>query len=162
MSNLEGFNANDWEPSGDFSPIPAGDYTVIVEKSEMMDTKDKTGKFLFLQLQVVDGEHKGRLVFDRLNVVNQSKEAVEIAKRQLADLCKAVGRLTPKDSSELHNTPLTARVSVDPPKGDYGPQNRVKLYRPANGAPPAPPTPTLSQAQPPPPAQRTAAPWMKK
>lgn len=164
MSDISGFDANQWEPSGDFSPIPAGEYPVVIVKSEMQDTKDKTGKFLLLEMQVVDGEFKGRLLWARLNLKNNNQQAVEIAKRQLADICRAVGKLTPRDSAELHNIPLLVRVSVKPAQGEYAAQNEVKLYR-GFGAPPAPPTPQLSQAPMPPQApapQGRPAPWLGK
>jgi len=50
------FNADDVEiVDEDFSPLPPGDYPVIVEDSEFRDTKAGDGKYLFLQLSVIDG-----------------------------------------------------------------------------------------------------------
>ena len=161
MSNLEGFDANQWEPNGDLSPIPAGDYAAIITKSEMQDTKDKAGKFLYLELQVIDGEFKGKPLWDRLNLKNANPIAVEIAKRSLADICRAVGKTTPRDSVELHNIPMRVSVSVDPAKGEYMAKNRVKLYRALSGVKPAPmPGSTLSQAAPAPSGR--PAPWLAK
>ncbi|MDL5053334.1 hypothetical protein QQ056_07225 [Oscillatoria laete-virens NRMC-F 0139] len=45
MSNLQGFNANEVEPLGDFAAIPAGKYLAVITNSEMKPTKSKTGNF---------------------------------------------------------------------------------------------------------------------
>lgn len=129
MGNLEGFNANDVEPNEAFSAMPAGDYDVIIMASEMKATKAGTGKYLEIQLQVLSGTYQNRRIFDRLNLVNQSDVAVQIAKGTLSSICRAVGILEPKDSAELHNKPLTAVVKVRKDL-DGNSQNEVKGYKP--------------------------------
>ena len=160
MGNLNGFDSNEWESgAGKFDPIPAGDYTVIVTKSEMKNTKQGDGKLLELTLQVVGEEGKGRLLWDRLNLDNPNATAVEIAKRTLGDICRAVGVLTPSDSSELHDKPLVARVTVEPRKDTGEPSNRIKRYLAVGGETPKAAAPAPSAPKP---AGAKSAPWARK
>ena len=132
--NLGGFNAADVEPQS-FETLPAGDYEVAIVGSIVQANKAGTGKYLSLEMQVVSGQHKGRKLFDRLNLWNPNDKAVEIAKGTLSAICRAVGVLTPNDSADLHNKPLVAsvKVRVDP---QYGESNEVKGYKRRNGSAP--------------------------
>ena len=110
MANLQGFDANQVEPSASFEPLPAGKYLATVTESEMKPTKAGTGHFLQLTFQVIDGPHKGRFLWARLNLDNPNQTAVKIAQSELSAICRAVGVLVPKDSVELHNLPLVITV----------------------------------------------------
>ena len=110
MANLHGFNASNVDPAVDFEPIPAGKYLAIITDSGMKPTKNGSGSFLELTFQVIDGPYKNRLLWSRLNLDNQNKQAVEIARAQLSAICRAVGVMQPKDSLELHNLPLQITV----------------------------------------------------
>jgi hypothetical protein len=87
------FNANDVPEDEGFQPIPEGDYTCQIVQSEMKDTKAGTGQYLELRIQVLEEPYVGRLVFERLNLINPNETAVKIANRTLADICEAVGVL---------------------------------------------------------------------
>ena len=63
-----------------------------------------------LTFEVLDGPHKGRLLWARLNLDNPNATAVQIARAELSAICRAVGVMAPKDSAELHNLPL--RITV--------------------------------------------------
>ena len=128
MANLGNFNANDIDPIDDFEPIPAGKYTAVITDSEMKPTKSGTGHYLELKFQIIDGPHKGRLLWARLNLDNPNPTAMKIAKRELSSICRAVGVLTPNDSVELHNLPLL--IDVRQKEGTDGVmRNEIKGYR---------------------------------
>jgi hypothetical protein len=110
MANLNGFDANQVEPASSFDPIPAGKYLAAITESEMKPTKAGTGHYLQLTFQVLDGPHKGRLLWARLNLDNPNAQAVEIAQAELSAICRAVGVMAPRDSAELHNLPLVIAV----------------------------------------------------
>ena len=110
MANLQGFDANQVEPVSNFDPLPAGKYLAAITDSEMKPTKAGTGSFLQLTFEVLDGPHKGRLLWSRLNLDNPNATAVQIARAELSAICRAVGVMAPKDSAELHNLPL--RITV--------------------------------------------------
>lgn len=143
------FDATTVEPSTvSFDALPAGEYLAVITESVEKPTKAGTGSYLQLNLQVVDGPHKNRMLFDRLNLNNPNPTAVNIARETLSSICRAVGVMQPGDSAELHNRPMRVRVSVrnDP---EYGTSNEIKGYMPASTTP-------LTQA-PQAPAQQPAA-----
>lgn len=163
MANLAGFNAEAYEPLDTFEPVPAGWYTVIITESEMKPTKAGDGEYLQLAMQIVEGEYQGRYIWDRLNLINPNQTAVDIAQRALASICRAVGVLTPTDSSELHDRPLQVKVSVRPPKDGYDATNEVKGYRALGEAPAAPATPAapVGAAAAASPATASVPPWRR-
>ncbi len=110
MATLSGFDANQVEPTDEFEAIPAGKYPAVITDSEFKETKAGTGTYLQLAFEIIDGEHKGRLLWSRLNLDNPNETAVKIAQQELSAICRAVGVLTPQDSAELHNLPLVVHV----------------------------------------------------
>lgn len=129
-----GFDAEKVKPNEGFDVIPAGEYDVVIVGSKVEPTKNKDGKLVNLEMQILTGEYQNRKLFDRLNLWNKSEKAVQIARGTLSAICRAVNVLTPKDTSELHNKPLKVKVVVkDDPQ--YGPKNEVKAYKPRNAAP---------------------------
>lgn len=135
MANLAGFNAEEVEPNEGFSALPAGDYDVIITESAMKPTRAGDGQYLELKMKILSGSFQNRMLFDRLNLKNKSAQAVQIAQGTLSAICRSVGIITPQDSSELHNKPLTAVVKVRT-DNDGNKQNDVKGYKKrATGAP---------------------------
>ena len=98
---------------------------------------------------MIDGEHQGRVIFTNLNLDNPNPKAVEIAQKDLAQICHAVGVMAPDDSTELHDKPLQAKVTIRPARDGYDAQNEVKGYRPMGGgvAPSAPAAPAAGGAK---------------
>jgi len=165
------FNAANVAPQQSFQPIPAGVYTVMVTDSEVKPTKNGTGQMAVFGLQVVDGEHRGRKVFARINVQNQNPQAEAIGQSQLSSLCHAAGVLQLVDTSQLHSKVVRAKVKIRKDEtGRYEDQNEVTAFEAVGGpgapttaaAAPVTPGPSAGAAvQPPaastPPWQRVAA-----
>ena len=126
--DLSGFNAENVQPAESRDPIPAGWYKGVITESEDKPTKAQTGSYLQLNIEIIEGEHMGRKVFERLNLNNPNSTAVEIAQRSLSSICRAIGVMTPRDSSDLHDKPLMVKVKVTPPRGEYGAGNEVSEY----------------------------------
>lgn len=124
--DLSGFNADDFPASDDYSALPAGTYTAAIVASESKQTKSGTGSYLELTLEVVDGQYKGRKIWDRLNLQNPNQTAMDIALRTLASICQAVGVTKPRDSAELHNKPMQVTVAIRNYNGNDS--NEVKKY----------------------------------
>lgn len=128
MADLHGFDANEIEPTSDFEPIPAGKYEAVITDSEMKQTRAGTGEYLQFTFQIVDGPHRNRLLWSRMNLNNPNATAVQIAKAELSALCRAVGVMAPKDSTELHNLPLIIHVRCKR-RSDTGEiSNEIKGY----------------------------------
>jgi hypothetical protein len=111
MASLN-FDATQVEPSTGKDPIPAGKYVAAIVASEMKPTKNGAGQYLECEYQVLEGEHKGRKVWSRHNLQHPNAQTVQIARGELSAICRAVGIMTPKDSAELHNLPLTITVKL--------------------------------------------------
>lgn len=126
--DLYGFNAEEHEPIGDFTPLPAGWYRVVITESEVKPTKAQTGEYVQLRMEVIEGEHSGRIIFDRLNLENPSEKAVEFARRKLAGICRAVNVPRPRTTAELHDKPFAVKVKIRAGEGDYGPSNEPVEY----------------------------------
>ena len=148
MANLNGFDANQVEPSNDFEPIPGGKYLAVITDSEQKPNKAGTGSYLNLTFQIIDGQYKNRLLWARLNLDNPNATAKKIAQAELSAICRAVGVLAPNDSVELHNLPLVIHVKCKK-RSDTGEiVNEIKGFskkdspQTANAQPATPPSTT--------------------
>ena len=160
------FDATSVEPTTAHELLPAGKYRAQIVESEMRVTKNGMGQFLWLMLDILEGEHKGRKIFDQLNLVNRNEQTVEIAQRTLSAICHATGKLQVNDSEELHLIPMTIQVGVKPPKDGYGERNTIRYMVPEAPAQATPPKhaatqPTSAPAQSAP-ARPATAPWNRK
>lgn len=126
--NLQGFDAATVERQASFELLPSGNYRVVITRSELKTTRAGDGKYLALTMQILSGKHMNRFLFDNLNITNQNPKTVAIAKSRLAEICEAVGVITPGDSSELHDKPFVAVVSVGKRKDTGEDQNKIKRY----------------------------------
>jgi hypothetical protein len=126
------FNATQVQPQTNFDPIPAGKYICQIVESEIKPTKAGTGQQLVLTWEVLDGEFKGRKVWDRLNISNPNKQAEQISQAALSAICHAAGVLQLQDSAQLHNKPMRIRVNIKKSEG-YEPSNEVKGYEAVAG-----------------------------
>ena len=120
------FDASSIEPSNGYEVLPPGKYLAQIVASEMRVTKDGNGQYLYLEVDILDGQYAGRKLFDRLNLVNANTDAVQIAQRTLSSICRAVGKMQVSNSEQLHLIPLIADVRVRPPKGMYGESNSIR------------------------------------
>jgi hypothetical protein len=131
MANLHGFDANQVPPpSRNYEPIPAGKHLAVIIDSEMRPNKAGTGSYLQLTFQLLEGEHKGRLLWARLNLDHPNPAAVAIARAELAAICRAVGVLAPQDSAELHDLPLMIHVKCVKRNDNGEVVNEIKDYSP--------------------------------
>lgn len=131
------FNSNEHDNMNDFTAVPADDYFIQVKESEMKNcgetAKDPKGKFLKLTFIILGGKYKGRLLWTQLNLINKNPEAVAIAQKELATICKAVGLVSITDSQELHGKPMKAKVAIIPAKANWPEKNEIKFYSKAEG-----------------------------
>lgn len=133
------FNAQDVAPAETFEPVPTNWYPVCITESAMKATKNNTGAYLELKLQIQDGDYAKRVAFARLNLQNANPVAVEIAQRQLSAICHATGVMQVADSTMLHGIPFDARIVLRPEKKDelgnviFDASNEVKGFRPVGG-----------------------------
>ena len=132
MAHIE-FDANEYEPMGNFDPLPKGEYMVVISGSEIKDNSKGTGKYLLLVYDVVDGEYHGRKLFDRLNIINDSAQAQQIGKGQLSAICRAVNVHHLNDTCELHDKPFIVKVGINPATEKFEASNSIKGYKTKDG-----------------------------
>ena len=124
------FDATTVDPlESGFAPLPEGDYEAMIVKSENKLTKAGTGSYLELQVQVISGEYKKRVLWARLNLKNPNAKAVEMAKRELSAICHAVGVLRPQTKEALHNIPMIVHVVKVPSDRGGEDQNEIKSWK---------------------------------
>lgn len=165
MGNLNGFNANNYDPDEymkHFEPMPSGSYPMAIVNSELKPTKVGNGNYLELELVVASGPYEGRRVWDRLCIEHPKQNVQDIACQQLAAICRIVGIMNPSDSSELHNFPLAVKVKLTKREDNGEPTNEVQCYE-ALGKKTAPPqqhqkTPTQQTQQP---VDNSTPPWSR-
>lgn len=117
-------------PERAFDLIPAGVYVAEITDSEERPTKSGNGSYLQLTFRIIEGDHSGRLIWDRLNLDNPNQKAVEIAVQRLAEICQAVGKQKVNDSEELHGIPMRVKVRIRKGDNGYEDSNEIFGYQP--------------------------------
>lgn len=145
MASLS-FSADPTMTTSSYELLPKGKYLCMAIASELKGNKAGTGEYLQITFEVIDGQGKGRKIFDRLNIRNANKVAEKIAMEQLNALCLATGVLHLTDSEQLHNIPVVLTIDIEPGKDGYEDQNRVKGYSSPAGAAPQAAAPAPAQA----------------
>lgn len=132
MANIGHFDPTTVAPREDFTPLPTGEYNAQIVDSDVKPTKNNNGHYAELTFEVMDGPHKGRKAWARLNLDNPNPKAVEIAQRELSAICHATGWLKPvSDTQVLHYKPLVIRVEYVQADGvkRTTDTNEIKAYK---------------------------------
>jgi Protein of unknown function (DUF669) len=159
MGNLQDIDLDKVEEMRDFAPIPAGDYVAAVIGDEIKRTKAGDGEYLQFCWEIVDGAHKGRRLWSRLNLWNKNETAVKIAKSEMKSIANATGIARPKDSAEFRDKLAVIKVVLeerDDKAGEF--RNEIKGYSSASGGTITAPAPTQAAA----PATAATPPWKRK
>lgn len=148
-------------------PVPAGEYQLQVEQTELTPTKDQTGMMLKVTLVIVTGEFEGRKIFPQFNVRNKSAQAQTIGIGEFKALCLASGvdyEIARTDTDALLYKPFRAAIGFEKEQINattgqpYPVRNRVMKYIPAGQAAPAAPKRQPEQKAPAPAAASAARP----
>lgn len=152
-SNQQGQDTND--------VLPAGDYMMQVVQSEVRATKDGSGQYIWLEMDILDGEHAGRKYWERLNIWNSNPQAVDIANKALTSLTRACGLVSVEDTEDMHFKPFRVRMGVSKRKDTGELQNRATYIAAESGPAPQRPAPTGAASRPAPAAAGGAKspPW---
>lgn len=139
------------EYSGSTPPVPAGRYLVEIVDEKYGPTKSGKGNALELRYSILQGEKRGYLIREWINVDHSTESAREIAQTQLKSLGIACGKPVYKDTTELFRIPFYLDVIVEEVGGKE--RNTVKGYAPYGGnaaSQGAPPPQYQAQVQAPP------------
>ena len=139
ISDALGLGSDGFDPSSvpaaeGFDPLPAGWYTVTLDKVEVKSTKKGDGKRLWMEAGIVDEQFKGRKLFPAINLSNPNQKTVEIGMAELSGLAGACGLARITDSSELIGKVISVKVKIKEDPG-YAPSNDVCGYKSVGGTP---------------------------
>ncbi len=109
--------------------LPEGERTGLIEQSEIRDTKAGDCRYLDLTWKILEGDHRDRLVWQRVTLENPSEKAVQFGKRRLSSICFAVGKEQIQDSAELHDIPCRIFVAKRPGLEGHEDTNEVTRVR---------------------------------
>lgn len=143
-----------------YAPIPAGKYVCeMIDHTDPTPAKSGQGNWVKVIWKVIEGEHAGRLIFQRINYQHSNPQAQEIGIKELGQIAFACGHNGVNfDLSDCHNIPCLVTVGVkEDPTGQYEPQNVVRRVEKIVIAPASSPA-----GQPPkgsPSAPGASAPW---
>ena len=138
------FDASQVAPQQSVGPLPAGTYLAHIIESDVQPLKSGNGEGLKLTFEIIDGQFKGRKVYENLNIRHTSEDTQRIAQSQLSALCHAVNVIKLMDTAALHFKPVRINVTVREAVGQYKASNNIKGYEAAGGgisAPATAPTP---------------------
>jgi hypothetical protein len=135
--------------SGNYEPIPDGEYQLMCEEAEQRQTKAGTGYYIRAKFRVLGPSSANRIIFMNFNTHNPSAKAEEIGRRQLAGWARACGTPNAADSDQLINRAFSADVGTEKGSGDYGPQNIITAFKAPNGDSRAPSAPAAAKPTPP-------------
>jgi hypothetical protein len=126
--NSFGFNMGDYAntndtDTGSFSPIPQGEYDLLVDRAEITQSK-KGFDMLKMTLRVVGSEYEGRLVFENMCYGHPNEKTQTIARRTMSSIQRALGKEC-KNAEDFVGGMFRAFVKVTPAQGQYGPSNAV-------------------------------------
>ena len=155
------FDASQVAPQASTGPIPAGTYLAHITESDVAPLRSGNGTGLKLTLEIIEGQYKGRKVWDNLNIQHSNEDTQRIAQTQLSALCHAVNVIKLQDTAALHMKPVTIKVVVREAKGEYQASNNIKGYESAGGVRPSAPA-FVAQAEEAQAAKPSAPAWAKK
>ena len=128
------FDASTVAPQAVTGPIPAGTYLAHCIESDVKPLNSGNGTGLKMTFEVIDGQYKGRRVWENLNIQHTNEDAQRIAQSQLSALCHAVNVIKLEDTAALHFKPVKIKVVVREAQGQYQASNNIKGYESAGGA----------------------------
>lgn len=138
-------NTIDFEnlPENEFMPLPAGEYTVVVESMNIIEweggqknVKEITPSMEYSandQIEVcynlIGDKFSGRLHYDSLRMWHSNEKAANIARARFNDLCKVCGKSasTLENFCELYNKPLVITLKHSEGKNGRTYVNVVKI-----------------------------------
>jgi len=155
--------------SGQGTTIPEADYFAYIKSTEMKPTKDKTGSYIEVDVVIMEHpQYNGHSIIDRINYINPSPQAVEIANGTIRAINEACNIAVLQATEQWHGIPIIVSVGIEPASGKFQARNSILAYKPAGAQgqlPPSPPLPApaaapVPSAAPPPVAPIAPAPAM--
>jgi hypothetical protein len=116
-----------------FEPLPPKQwYRFVIDQSEYGPNSAGTGMKLALTLNVSEGPHEGRMLWENLNLEHKNAQAVQISRRLYREIVTAVASWPPPDDfedSDLIGKELEGYVTTERGKNGYEDKSRIRRAR---------------------------------
>lgn len=152
---LVNFNATEIEPATPIGAWQPGKYTVEVSSADVKTTKSGDGHYVQVEFTAMNGAMEKRKHWERYNISNPNQTAEEIAKRNFAALCLAVGVPQLDDTDQLIGRQCVVETGVRKKSNADEMETTIRGYYSAGSAAPA------SVPRAPAPAAAANPPWKK-
>lgn len=123
-----GFNVSEVPEDPMFSPLPKGQYKVMIVDDEVK-TSNAGNELIALTIEVIEGDFKGRKLWENLNLNCGNAVAVNMAMQTCKKIGEAIGNVNVQDTSEMLNKPLLIEVGIKAKDGEE-PKNVIKKWLP--------------------------------
>lgn len=128
MGNLQGGFKSSEHKSNLF---PEGRFRFLIQESNMVDAKkdnvvigsDWEFKLICITEPFMNRQMTRRYAYSRNAMTPNIKQQIDIAKSQIADICRAVNVMEPQDTSDLKDKKFEADVKI---KGDFNNLSKIK------------------------------------
>lgn len=128
------WNNDDYDTPTDFAIIEEGT-EVKLKCTEAEDKETSTGgEMVAATFVIVEGEHKGRKIWQNFNTVNKSEKAQNFGRRMIAGWARACGKPNAKNTDELLEKVFWAKLGVEKGTGQYKDKNTIASYLMPEGA----------------------------
>jgi Protein of unknown function (DUF669) len=120
------------EKGTSFDLLPSGKYKAEIVQVTCGRTKSGKGEAVKLRWAVTEGDFENRLLFQDLNIQNESEDAQRIGREQFKDVCEACGITEPVTKLDvLLYKPCIISVTIEKDKnGVYRDKNKVSRVSP--------------------------------
>lgn len=110
----------------DSEVLPAGEYSCIIEKVEAKEWPDG-GKFLSLQLKILDGDYQGRCVFDSptYESMDINSRSLSSGQARLSQICEVMDIDYIEDSDDMQGVSVGVKLIIYTPKDTSKPQRNL-------------------------------------
>lgn len=137
-----GFDVQQYEAQAPMENLPPAWYNVLIVESELEALQSGKGTACKNVYEVYGGAYSGRKIFDNLNIIHESQEAQDIARRQLRTIADSIGKQQVQGPWDLINNYMCVKVGLSRPKRDateeekaaHEARNQVKGYKPFDQA----------------------------
>jgi len=129
------FRASDYEPSEGFTPVPAGDYQVMVVDANIDLTRNQESHLFKVTYQVTEGEFVNRKLWSQHNIDHRNPEAQNIARREVSALAHAINRPDAERMQDYLHGRCQVSVVIRQDEG-YDPKNVIKGWKTVDGQKP--------------------------
>lgn len=114
-----------------FKPVPAGEYTVLLDDCQIKETKSGSGEYINAKFRILGGEQEGKFLFSMFNIKNENPKAVEIGLQQLKMFMKCAGFADFKLTNVLDLVGYRANAVVKIKTDSYGEKAVISYFKPA-------------------------------